>query len=114
MEPELLILDEPTAGLDPAGREDILQNIEAYRRAKNATIMMVSHSMNDVARLTDRLIVMNGAHVAMDDTPGNVFAQAEKLVDMGLDIPEITTVFLKLKELGLPVEPVQELQVVRI
>ena len=91
MEPELLILDEPTAGLDPAGREEILRNIEAYRKAKNATIMMVSHSMNDVARLTDRLIVMNGAHVAMDDTPGNVFAQADKLVEMGLDIPEITT-----------------------
>ncbi len=110
MEPELLILDEPTAGLDPAGREEILRNIESYRRAKNATIMMVSHSMNDVARLTDRLIVMNGAHVAMDDTPGNVFAQADKLVEMGLDIPEITTVFLHLKEMGLPVEPVYTME----
>ena len=110
MEPELLILDEPTAGLDPAGREEILRNIEAYRKAKNATIMMVSHSMNDVARLTDRLIVMNGAHVAMDDIPGNVFAQADKLVEMGLDIPEITTVFLHLKEMGLPVEPVYTME----
>lgn len=69
MEPEVLILDEPTAGLDPQGREDILQNIQAYRDAKNATIMMVSHSMNDVARLTQRLLVMNGSHLAMDGTP---------------------------------------------
>jgi energy-coupling factor transport system ATP-binding protein len=110
MEPEVLILDEPTAGLDPASRAGILENIETYRRTRNATIMMVSHSMNDVARLTDRLIVMNGAHVAMDDTPGNVFAQADKLVEMGLDIPEITTVFLHLKEMGLPVEPVYTME----
>ncbi len=60
MEPEVLILDEPTAGLDPVGRSEILGNIQSYRKAKNATIMMVSHSMEDVARLTDRLLVMNG------------------------------------------------------
>ena len=106
MEPELLILDEPTAGLDPTGREEILRNIESYRKAKNATVMMVSHSMNDVARLTERLIVMNGSHLAMDDTPGKVFTRAQELLDMGLDIPDITRVFLKLKEMGLPVEPV--------
>ena len=106
MEPELLILDEPTAGLDPAGRAEILRNIESYRRAKNATIMMVSHSMNDVARLTDRLLVMNGSHLAMDGTPGEVFTRAEELLEMGLDIPELTHVFLQLKKLGLPVAPV--------
>jgi len=106
MEPEVLILDEPTAGLDPAGREEILANIEAYRQAKNATIMMVSHSMNDVARLTDRLLVLNGSHIAMDGTPGEVFTHAWDLEDMGLDIPEVTRVFMRLKELGLPVEPV--------
>ena len=72
MEPEVLILDEPTAGLDPVGREDILANIQAYRTAKNATIMMVSHSMSDVARLTDRLLVMNGSKLAMDGTPEQV------------------------------------------
>ena len=106
MEPEVLILDEPTAGLDPAGREDILKNIEDYRRVHNATIMMVSHSMDDVARLTDRLLVMNGSHLAMDGTPAEVFNRAEELVEMGLNIPEVTRVFLKLKKMGLPVEPV--------
>ena len=106
MEPEILILDEPTAGLDPAGREEILSNIEAYRRSRNATIMMVSHSMNDVARLTDRLIVMNGAKLEFDDTPGNIFRRAEDLERIGLDIPELTNVFMHLKQMGLDVEPV--------
>ena len=110
MEPEVLILDEPTAGLDPVGREEILSNIEAYRQAKNATIMMVSHSMNDVARLTDRLLVLNGSHIAMDGTPGEVFTHAWDLEDMGLDIPEVTRVFMRLKELGLPVEPVYTME----
>ena len=106
MEPEVLILDEPTAGLDPVGREDILANIQAYRKAKNATIMMVSHSMSDVARLTERLLVMNGSKLAMDGTPEEVFARAQELLDMGLDIPPVTRVFLRLKELGLDVETV--------
>ena len=110
MEPEVLILDEPTAGLDPVGREEILMNIQAYREAKNATIMMVSHSMNDVARLTDRLLVLNGSHIAMDGTPGEVFTCAWDLEDMGLDIPEVTRVFMRLKELGVPVEPVYTLE----
>ena len=103
MEPKVLILDEPTAGLDPAGREEILQNIEAYRKAKNATVIMVSHSMADVARLTDRLLVMNGAKLAMDAAPGEVFTHSRELLDMGLDIPQITHVFLKLQEAGLDV-----------
>ena len=106
MEPEVLILDEPTAGLDPAGREDILKNIDTYRKMKNATIMMVSHSMNDVARLTQRLIVMSNAGLVMDGTPFEVFKHAQELVEMGLDIPELTRVFLELKRLGLDVEPV--------
>ena len=110
MEPEVLILDEPTAGLDPVGREEILANIQAYRKAKNATIMMVSHSMNDVARLTDRLLVLNGAHIAMDGTPAEVFTRAWELEEMGLDIPEVTRVFMRLKEMGLPVEPVYTLE----
>ncbi len=109
MEPELLILDEPTAGLDPEGREEILQNIESYRKAKNATVMMVSHSMSDVARLSDRLLVMSHAQLVMDGTPGEVFAQAQQLLDMGLDIPEVTRVFLQLQQLGLPVQPVYTL-----
>lgn len=103
MEPEVLILDEPTAGLDPIGRAEILSNIEAYRKAKNATIMMVSHSMEDVARLTDRLLVMNGSKLAMDGTPAEVFTHAEELVDMGLNIPQVTQVFLHLRKMGLNV-----------
>ena len=110
MEPEVLILDEPTAGLDPVGREGILSNIENYRKAKNATIMMVSHSMNDVARLTDRLIVMNKAHLAMDGTPEQVFTHAEELLEMGLDIPELTQVFLQLRQLGLDVPAVYTME----
>ena len=110
MEPEVLILDEPTAGLDPEGREGVLQNIENYRKAKNATIMMVSHSMTDVARLADRLLVMCDAHLAMDGTPGEVFEHAQELLDMGLDIPEITRVFLKLQQKGIPVRQVYTIQ----
>ena len=106
MEPEVLILDEPTAGLDPASRAGILENIETYRQAKNATIMMVSHSMNDVARLTDRLLVLCGSRLAMDGAPHEVFTRAQELLDMGLDIPDITRVFLRLKQMGLPLEPV--------
>ena len=106
MEPEVLILDEPTAGLDPEGREDILRNIDGYRKAKDATIMMVSHSMTDVARLADRLLVMNNARLAMDGTPREIFEHAQELMDMGLDIPEITRVFLKLQSLGLDIPQV--------
>lgn len=106
MEPEVLILDEPTAGLDPVSRQEILDNIQKYRRAKNATIMMVSHSMSDVARLTERLLVMNGARLAMDGTPEQVFARAQELLDMGLDIPDVTRVFLRLGQMGLDVQPV--------
>ncbi len=106
MEPEVLILDEPTAGLDPVGRSEILGNIQSYRKAKNATIMMVSHSMEDVARLTDRLLVMNGSKLAMDAPPAQVFTHAEELTQMGLNIPQVTQVFLELKELGLDVKNV--------
>ena len=110
MEPEVLILDEPTAGLDPVGRSEILGNIEAYRRARNATIMMVSHSMEDVARLTDRLLVMNGSRLAMDGTPAEVFTHAEELVSMGLNIPQVTQVFLHLQKLGLDVANVYTIE----
>ena len=110
MEPEVLILDEPTAGLDPEGREEILSNIEAYRKAKNATIMMVSHSMNDVARLTDRLLVLNRGQLAMEGTPAQVFSHAQQLLDMGLDIPEVTRIFMKLQQQGLQVETVYTIE----
>ena len=110
MEPEVLILDEPTAGLDPVGRAEILGNIESYRKAKNATIMMVSHSMEDVARLTDRLLVLNGSHLAMDASPAEVFTHAEELVGMGLNIPQVTQVFLALKKRGLDVKNVYTIE----
>ena len=110
MEPELLILDEPTAGLDPEGREDILRNIESYRQAKNATIMMVSHSMSDVARLSDRLLVMNDASLAMDAPPLDVFTHAQELLDMGLDIPEVTRLFLQLQNMGVAVDQVYTME----
>ena len=110
MEPEVLILDEPTAGLDPVGRAEILGNIETYRQARNATIMMVSHSMEDVARLTDRLLVMNGSKLAMDAAPAEVFSHAEELVQMGLNIPQVTQVFLHLKKLGLDVANVYTIE----
>lgn len=110
MEPDVLILDEPTAGLDPEGREDVLRNIDDYRKAKNATIMMVSHSMNDVARMASRLLVMCDAHLALDGTPQEVFDHAQELLDMGLDIPEVTRVFLKLQQMGLPVNQVYTTQ----
>ena len=103
MEPEVLILDEPTAGLDPTGRAEILANIDAYRKAKNATIMMVSHSMEDVARMTDRLFVMCHAKLAIDGTPEEVFTRAEELVEMGLSIPQVTQIFLHLRKMGLDV-----------
>ena len=110
MEPEVLILDEPTAGLDPVGRSEILGNIQSYRKAKNATIMMVSHSMEDVARLTDRLLVMNGSKLAMDAPPAQVFTHAEELTQMGLNIPQVTQVFLELKKLGLDVKNIYTIE----
>ena len=106
MEPEVLILDEPVAGLDPIGRAEILANIESYRKAKNATVMMVSHSMEDVAKMTDRLLVLYGSRLAMDAAPAEVFTHARELVDMGLNIPKVTQIFLSLKEKGLDVENV--------
>ena len=110
MEPEILILDEPTAGLDPIGRAEILGNIQAYRRAKNAAVLMVSHSMEDVARLTDRLLVMNGSRLAMDAPPEQVFERVEELLAMGLSIPQVTQVFLRLREMRVDVKNVYTLE----
>lgn len=110
MEPEILILDEPTAGLDPSGRREILSNIAAYRKSKNATVMMVSHSMEDVARLTDRLLVLSGSRLAMDGTPDEIFAHTDELVNMGLNIPQVTQVFLHLRQMGLDVPGVYTIE----
>ena len=104
MEPDVLILDEPTAGLDPVGREGILSNIRAYQAAKNATVIMVSHSMEEIASNVSRLIVMNHGKVAMTGAPREVFARAKELISMGLDIAQITQVFLRLRDMGVGVD----------
>ena len=109
MEPEVLILDEPTAGLDPVGIKEILDQIGAYRISRNAAVVMVSHSMEDVARLTDRLLVLCGSRLVMDAPPAEVFTHAEELVEMGLSIPYVTQVFLRLRHMGLNVPNVYTL-----
>ena len=105
MEPKVLILDEPTAGLDPAGRENLLANIRDYHRNKNGTVIMVSHSMEEVARNVDRILVLKSAHVLMQGTPREVFSRADELLCAGLDVPQITRVAMALKERGLDVDP---------
>ncbi len=105
MEPDVLILDEPTAGLDPVGSESVLRNIRDYQKAVGATIIMVTHSMEEVAEMADRLVVMNQGQIAMQGTPREVFAHAEELTWIGLDVPMVTSVLLRLGALGLPVDP---------
>ena len=105
MEPEVVIFDEPTAGLDPAGCEALLKNIKNYQKSTGATMIMVSHSMDDVAKLADRLLVMNQGQAEMLGTPSEIFAQARRLEEIGLAVPQVTSLFLRLKELGLKVDP---------
>lgn len=104
MEPEVLILDEPTAGLDPKGRNDILDQIAKLHKERKMTVILVSHSMEDVARYVDRLIVMNRGQVFMDGTPKDVFARYEDLERIGLAAPQVTYVMHKLKEIGCDVD----------
>lgn len=104
MEPEVVIFDEPTAGLDPAGCAGILENIENYRRTTGATVLMVSHSMDDAARMADRLLVLNEGAVEMCAPPREIFSHAERLRRIGLAVPQVTELFLRLRELGLPVD----------
>lgn len=105
MRPQVLILDEPTAGLDPAGRDEILAQIQDYHARSGATILIVSHSMEDIARMADRLLVMNRAHVMLCGTPREVFAHADEIVEAGLDIPEITKVIRELNHRGIELDP---------
>ena len=104
MEPKVLVLDEPTAGLDPCGRDDILARIQDYHRAKNASVVLVSHSMEEIARNVDRIVVLSDSHVFMEGTPRQVFARADELEQVGLDIPQVTKVALALRRRGLPVD----------
>ncbi len=105
MEPDVLILDEPTAGLDPSGRASILENIRSYQAAQHAAVIMVSHSMEEIATLADRLVVMNHGSVAMSGTPHAVFSRAQELAEMGLEVPCMTQVLLELRHLGVRVDP---------
>ena len=107
---DVVILDEPTAGLDPVGRESLLGNILAYREKKNATIIMVSHSMEEIASTVDRLYVMNHGTVAMTGKPQEIFDRADELVQIGLNVPQITTVFRHLRELGVQVPNVYTIE----
>ena len=99
MEPEVLILDEPTAGLDPKGREEILDQIQALRKETGMTIILVSHSMEDVARYVERIIVMNSGEVFMDGTPKMVFERSKDLESVGLAAPQVTYVMRSLQEI---------------
>ena len=102
MRPGVLILDEPTAGLDPAGCRQILDNICAYREKTGATVIIVSHNMDDVARIAERIIVFNHGRVVMDGSAGEVFSRAEELIEIGLDVPHATALAMALKKQGLP------------
>ena len=104
MRPEMMILDEPTAGLDPQGRDEILDQIERLNRRYGLTILLVSHSMEDVARSVDRVMVMNHGAKVFDDTPKEVFKHYKELEDMGLAAPQITYVVQELREHGIPVD----------
>lgn len=104
MRPGVLILDEPTAGLDPSGCHQILNNICRYRRESGATVIIVSHNMDDAARLTDRLIVFNHGRVAMDGTPQEVFSRPQELIDIGLAVPQSTAIAMALREKGVALE----------
>ncbi|MDE6092630.1 MAG: energy-coupling factor transporter ATPase [Ruminococcus sp.] len=101
MKPKVLILDEPAAGLDPAGRDRIFECIKSYHKKYNNTILIVSHSMEDTASFADKILVMNQAKVFCYDDTVNVFARAEEITEIGLDVPQITKVFIELKKRGL-------------
>ncbi len=105
MEPKVLILDEPTAGLDPKGRSGVLNRIKRYHEQTKNTVLLVSHNMEDVARYSDKILVMNKSRVWMYDTPEKVFAHSDELCELGLGVPQITNVFRELINRGVPLSP---------
>ena len=105
MEPEVLVLDEPSAGLDPQGREELLSNIREFHRARGTTVVLVSHSMEEIAKNVDRIVVLSDSHVLMSGTPREVFARGSELLTAGLDVPQVTRVAMKLREKGLAISP---------
>ena len=105
MEPKVLILDEPTAGLDPEGVESILGNIREYHQAHNATVILVSHSMEEVARSVDRLVAVNDGKIPFQGPPREVFRHGDELEKMGLGVPQLTRVFHRLRAMGVDIDP---------
>ena len=105
MEPKVLVLDEPTAGLDPVGVQEILENIRAYHEDQNATIILVSHSMEEVARTVDRLVVVCDGRIPFSGTPREVFSHGPELEQMGLGVPQMTRVFHRLRRMGVDIDP---------
>jgi len=105
MEPSVLILDEPTAGLDPAGRDDILEEIKKLHQKRNITVILVSHSMEDIAKTANRLIVMSDGSLAMCGTLREIFARNNELKEIGLNIPQISRVILRLRSHGINIRP---------
>ena len=103
MEPRILVLDEPAAGLDPEGRDTILSQIRQYHKDTGTTVLLVSHSMEDIARYANRVLVMDQRKVAMYDEVEKVFARAPELLELGLSVPQVTKIFLKLREMGLDI-----------
>ena len=103
MPPRVLVLDEPAAGLDPEGRDTILSQIRDYHEKTGITVLLVSHSMEDIAKYANRVLVMHRAKIAMYDTVENVFARAQELLELGLSVPQVTQIFLKLRQMGLDI-----------
>lgn len=104
MQPRVLVLDEPAAGLDPEGRDTILSQIRDYHEKTGITVVLVSHSMEDIAKYANRVLVLDHAKIAMYDTVEKVFARAPELLELGLSVPQITQIFLRLKEMGLDID----------
>lgn len=105
MDPGVLVLDEPTAGLDPQGRDHLLSQIKAYHKQRQNTVILVSHSMEDIARVADRVLVMNESKVFLFDETAKVFSHAKELEQIGLRVPQVTKIMMKLHENGYPVDP---------
>ncbi len=103
MEPEVLVLDEPMAGLDPVGREEVFRFITGYQKKHGTTVIFVTHSMEDAARMAQRIVVMDSARILMEGTPREVFARADELTKAGLDVPQVTRVLMRLRERGIDI-----------
>ena len=105
MRPEVLILDEPTAGLDPRGRDEIIRNIMSYKQARGATVILVTHDMEEVARSVDRIVLFEKGGVVAEGTPARIFSEGGRLRDLGLAAPKVSMIAARLRSLGLPLPP---------